>query len=83
MSKQGVERVIAALLSDSRFYKAFFSDKKKTLDECGFALNEAEMKTLLSIEEQDIRVSRKPAPPWEVVIPVRPEPPEPPGKNEV
>jgi hypothetical protein len=55
MSKQGVKHVIAALLSDPHFKKAFFANKKKTLKESGFTLTPAEMKALQHIRKLDVK----------------------------
>jgi hypothetical protein len=70
MSKQGVKNVVAALLSDPQFNKAFFNDRNKTLKESGFSLSRAEKKALGYIMKKDLVFRVKLNPPYEVVVPL-------------
>ena len=74
MPREDVIRVFTKLIVDPEFKKSFFMDKKKALEEGGFKLTPPELDALLSLKESDIVVTEKPAPPYDVVIPVKKKP---------
>ena len=80
MSRQGVKRVVAALISDPIFNKAFFTNKKKTLRECGFSLTKNEMKALLCLKKRDVIAKLKLTKPYDIIVPVKTKTPIPPGR---
>ncbi|UCD05336.1 MAG: hypothetical protein JSV98_09505 [candidate division WOR-3 bacterium] len=79
MSKQGVKHVIAALISDPIFNKAFFTNKKKTLRGCGFSLTKNEIKALLCLKKTDVIVKLKLTKPYDIIVPVKIKGPPPNG----
>ena len=70
MSKQGVKHVLAALISDPIFKRAFFANKARALRDSGYRLTDLEMEALKRLTQEDvglvIKVNKKIA---EFVVP--------------
>lgn len=62
MSEVAVRKVVARMISDPKFMKAFHTDPNKTIEESGYAVSKDELTALKKIKPADLKVSIKKRP---------------------